>query len=263
MSKNKQQLQGRFWLAAGNGEYFAGKGRIELLRHIKETGSISKAAKVMGMSYKAAWDSVDTMNNLAGEVLVHRTSGGRHGGGSMLTDAGIKFIETYEKYDEIFNSMLDFIAEHPEVENMAGRFHFKTSADNSFYGKISEIKDGAVMSIVSIDCGGIIIYSSVSKHSIDRMGLKKGTEVCAVINSNQLIILDDEDNNDKLSAANIFSGTVTSVKKGAVNGEVFIKLSDTSSLYVIVTNESVDTMGIKYGRNLKAACSSASVIVIN
>ena len=66
-------------MATNNGEYFAGRGRIELLKHIRETGSIARAAKVMGMSYKAAWDSVDAMNKMTGQTLVLRTSGADNG----------------------------------------------------------------------------------------------------------------------------------------------------------------------------------------
>ena len=91
MKNNNRKIDGRFWLT-NNGEYFAGRGRIELLKHIKETGSIARAAKVMKMSYKAAWDSVDAMNKMTGQTLVIRTSGGRDGGGSKITDAGLEFI---------------------------------------------------------------------------------------------------------------------------------------------------------------------------
>lgn len=55
------KADGRFWLTL-DGRNFLGRGRVELLQRIRETGSISKAAKAMKMSYKAAWDAVDAMN---------------------------------------------------------------------------------------------------------------------------------------------------------------------------------------------------------
>lgn len=108
MKNNNRRIDGRFWFT-NNGEYFAGRGRIELLKHIKETGSIAQAAKVMGMSYKAAWDSVDTMNKMTGQALVLRTSGGRHGGGSKITEAGLEFIERYDKYTETFEKFFPLL----------------------------------------------------------------------------------------------------------------------------------------------------------
>ena len=68
------ELHGSVWMTVG-GENFGGKGRIALLAKIAECGSISQAAKSIKMSYKAAWDAIDTMNNLAGEPLVWKDRG--------------------------------------------------------------------------------------------------------------------------------------------------------------------------------------------
>ena len=61
-------LHGSVWMTV-DGENFGGKGRIALLAQIAACGSITQAAKAMKMSYKAAWDAIDSMNNLAGEPL--------------------------------------------------------------------------------------------------------------------------------------------------------------------------------------------------
>ena len=63
------ELKGSLWMAVGD-KSFGGPGRIELLTRVAEHGSITQAAKSMKMSYKAAWDAIDQMNNLAGEPLV-------------------------------------------------------------------------------------------------------------------------------------------------------------------------------------------------
>jgi molybdate transport system regulatory protein len=65
------ELGGSVWLRSGT-ETLGGAARIALLAAIRDAGSITGAAKAVGMSYKAAWDAVDTMNNLAGEPLVTR-----------------------------------------------------------------------------------------------------------------------------------------------------------------------------------------------
>ena len=69
------ELKGTIWMTVGDAN-LGGPGRIALLAKIAECGSITQAAKAMKMSYKAAWDAVDAMNNLAGEPLVERSSGG-------------------------------------------------------------------------------------------------------------------------------------------------------------------------------------------
>ena len=63
---------------------FLGDTRIRLLEAIERYGSISQAAKAVPLSYKAAWDAVDAMNNLAEAPLVERSVGGRHGGDATL-----------------------------------------------------------------------------------------------------------------------------------------------------------------------------------
>ena len=74
-------LDGEIWMTVG-GENLGGPNRIALLAKIAECGSITQAAKAIGMSYKAAWDAIDAMNNLAGEPLVERLAGGKGGGGT-------------------------------------------------------------------------------------------------------------------------------------------------------------------------------------
>lgn len=69
-------------------EEWMGPGKAELLEHIERTGSISAAGRAMGMSYKRAWQLVETMNAMFRAPLVHSSRGGAKGGGAVLTDAG-------------------------------------------------------------------------------------------------------------------------------------------------------------------------------
>jgi molybdate transport system regulatory protein len=91
-SKSKRiKADGRFWLTL-DGRNFLGRGRVELLLRIRETGSISKAARAMKMSYKAAWDAVDAMNGAWGTALVESGPSG-----SRLTDDAEKLIAAFQK----------------------------------------------------------------------------------------------------------------------------------------------------------------------
>lgn len=106
MTSKTVEVQGRVWLRS-NGKSLLGKGRLELLRQIEATGSISKAAKAMKMSYKSAWDAVDAMNNAMGAVLVESASGGTRGGGSRLTETGRQLIHEYELLEERHRQWLE------------------------------------------------------------------------------------------------------------------------------------------------------------
>lgn len=93
----KTQVDGRIWLSV-DGKPLMGRGRVELLKGIRETGSISRAAKAMKMSYKAAWDAIDAINNACGCEIVQSRPGGTRGGGSSLTPEGERLLS---RFDEI------------------------------------------------------------------------------------------------------------------------------------------------------------------
>lgn len=93
--KNKAfRCKPRFRIMAGD-VIALGPGKIDLLEAIQQTGSISQAAKEIQLSYKRAWDMVDTMNHCFKEALVISTTGGKGGGGAQLTSLGNQMISLY------------------------------------------------------------------------------------------------------------------------------------------------------------------------
>ena len=80
--------------------------RIELLRRVGESGSISQAARSAGVSYKAAWQAIHTLTNLAGEPLVDSSVGGAGGGGARLTAAGARLLHAAEQMDAARHDVL-------------------------------------------------------------------------------------------------------------------------------------------------------------
>jgi len=94
----KPQVDGRIWLSV-DGKPLLGRGRVELLKGIRETGSISRAAKAMKMSYKAAWDAIDAINNACGCEIVQSRPGGTRGGGSRLTAEGEQLLARFDELE--------------------------------------------------------------------------------------------------------------------------------------------------------------------
>jgi molybdate transport system regulatory protein len=72
-----------------------GPGKIALLEAIDREGSISAAGRGLGMSYRRAWELVDSLNKLIGTPVVSTSPGGHHGGGAQLTDAGRALVADY------------------------------------------------------------------------------------------------------------------------------------------------------------------------
>lgn len=84
----------KLWVE-GKEDVFLGNGRVKLLEAIKAEGSITAAAKSMNMSYKKAWEQINSMNELSSKPVVLRNSGGKGGGGTELTQHGEKLIEQF------------------------------------------------------------------------------------------------------------------------------------------------------------------------
>jgi molybdate transport system regulatory protein len=72
-----------------------GPGKIALLEAIRSTGSISAAARTLGMSYRRAWLLVEEINRALLEPAVTAETGGRHGGGAALTAVGARIVDLY------------------------------------------------------------------------------------------------------------------------------------------------------------------------
>ena len=98
-------VRGRIWVETGKGAYL-GVGRIELLIKIDELGSITKAAKAMKMSYRQAWELIDSMNKKSKTPLVISQSGGKGGGGAEITKTGKKAIQKFIDLNETFKEFL-------------------------------------------------------------------------------------------------------------------------------------------------------------
>jgi molybdate transport system regulatory protein len=77
-----------------------GPGKVELLAHIAQTGSISQAAKKMKMSYRRAWLLIDELNHMFEKPCVETAAGGAGGGGAKVTDFGQKVIAAFKALEK-------------------------------------------------------------------------------------------------------------------------------------------------------------------
>lgn len=77
-----------------------GPGKVRLLESIERLGSISAAAREMGMSYRQAWMLVETMNESFRQPVVAKATGGRKGGGAALTPTGKQIVSSYHRMQE-------------------------------------------------------------------------------------------------------------------------------------------------------------------
>ncbi|MBJ7880413.1 LysR family transcriptional regulator [Gelidibacter salicanalis] len=100
------KIKSRIWIEEGD-NVLVGEGRVELLKAIEAKGSLSKAAKSIGMSYKKAWTLVDAVNKSAKEAVVTKTVGGTNGGGTIITPYGKRLIAAFETINKNCWAFLD------------------------------------------------------------------------------------------------------------------------------------------------------------
>ncbi|MDD5242069.1 MAG: TOBE domain-containing protein [Sulfuricella sp.] len=242
-----------------------GPGRIELLTKIVEHGSITQAAKSMKMSYKAAWDAIDQMNNLAGEPLVARTTGGKGGGSTLLTKRGEQLITSFRLIEQEHRRFVDQLSKQAHgLEDdllLIRRMSMKTSARNQFLGKVINVKQGAVNDEIDLEImGGQKIVAIITRESTENLGLKPGTEAFALIKASSVMVMTDAEG-AKISTRNQLVGTISRLQPGAVNAEVVIDLPGGGAIASIITIQSVTNLGLAVGKKVSAIFKASSVII--
>ena len=248
---------------------FLGDTRVRLLEQIDRHGSISQAAKHVPLSYKAAWDAVDAMNNLADQPLVERSTGGRAGGGTRLTDHGRRVVAMYRAVQAEYQAALDRLAERfatepggdvPAFRRLLRRMTVRTSARNQFAGRVAGLRESAVdfEVLVHVD-EGLEIAAVVTRESAEQLGLAIGSEVIALVKASSLLLLTDE--GLRLSARNRLWGTVQRIVSGPVNAEVTLNLGRGRSACAVITRESLDSLALAEGVRACAAFKVSSVIL--
>jgi molybdate transport system regulatory protein len=247
-----------------NQHRFVGHGRIELLRRIAETGSISQAAKSIGMAYKQAWDAVDAMNNLSARPLVQRRTGGRHGGGTELTDEGQRLIVVFEAAEREHRRFLErlghSVKDFNHFNTLIGLLNMKVSARNNLRGIVSQIKSGPINAEVTLDINGTPLVAVITNESVQSLGLAPGVEAFALIKAS-FVLLATEGGGLRTSARNRLCGTIERITAGAVNTEVVLALEGGATLAALITNGSVETLDLVEGGRACALIKAPHIIL--
>jgi molybdate transport system regulatory protein len=248
---------------------FLGDTRIRLLESIHAHGSISQAAKHVPLSYKAAWDAVDAMNNLADQPLVERTSGGKHGGGTVLTDYGHKVVALYRAIEAEQQAALDrLMARFADVptgdvrsfQQWLRRMGMRTSARNQLACTVCGLREGVVDMEVYLRLDDEHeLVAIITRDSAENLDVRLGAEVVALVKASAVLLMTGE--GLRTSARNQLWGTVSRVVPGPVNAEVTIDLAGGKTVTAVVTQESVNALGIEVGGRACAVFKSSSVIL--
>jgi molybdate transport system regulatory protein len=139
--------------------------------------------------------------------------------------------------------------------------HRKTSARNSFFGKITSIKKGDIQAKVEmITLSGDSVTTIITRDSLSRLGLKTGSLITAEVKA-PWVILQKSDKEPKSSAENRFFGTIVRIDKGEITTEYVVRISDGTELCSIVTTDSAHQMGFRENDQAWVIFNSYSVVL--
>lgn len=100
------KIRSRIWIESEN-KVLLGEGRVQLLKAIQDTGSLSKAAKSLNISYKKAWQLLDSVNKSAKKPVTINSIGGKGGGGAELTEYGKSLVIAFDEINKNCWAFLD------------------------------------------------------------------------------------------------------------------------------------------------------------
>lgn len=163
--------------------------RIDILRRIAERGSISQAARALGLSYKAAWQALDTLSNLAGAPLVARAVGGAGGGGAQLTEAGQALLAAAEAMAQARGAVLARWQTTAHASPALARLALRTSMRNQLPCSVQHLqRQGQIVRVhlqlglgtASATAAPALLSARITRESAQLLGLQPGLAVQAL-----------------------------------------------------------------------------------
>jgi molybdate transport system regulatory protein len=237
--------------------------RVALIEAVDELGSITAAAKRLGLSYKGAWDIVQALNNLFEAPLIEATPGGKAGGAARVTRRGREVVTAFRRVQSEIDAALAKL--ESGLAGAAARDLFwslgmRTSARNALRGEISHIAGGAVNSEVSLRIApDVEITAVLTRRSVEELGLEVGKPAIALIKSSFVLLALGE--NLRTSARNQLRGSVVGREDGAVNSEISVDIGGGKTLVATITLESAEALEIAVGGAVTALIKAPHVIL--
>ena len=245
------------------GKPFLLEKRIELLHAIKEHGSISKAAKAVPMSYKSAWEAVDTMNSLSPEPIVHRETGGKDGGGTTITAYGLTLLENYAVLKEEHTRFLERLSEFTDIQSGAfktiGRLAMQISARNQIQAQVVSVESANVNAKIHLKLkSGQVLISIITKEAVENLHIEENQTVTAIFKSSSVLLSTLE---DEKSEENRLKGIVTQIDTDAQNAKVLVDIGNYDKIVSVMPIDALEKMDLKIGSSVMAIIKTNDIMV--
>jgi len=176
-----------------NGRLLVGRDRIGLLEAVIKHGSITKAAKAAGFSYKTAWEAVNAINNLLPTPAFVTKTGGRAGGGAEVTEEGRRLIATFHRLEDRLARISQLIAREglgEHEEELLWSTGLRISARNMFRAEVSQVRKAPVDVEVTLKVSDRhAIVATITNSAADDLGLAIGSKALVLIKAPFIALL--------------------------------------------------------------------------
>jgi len=165
------------------GSHLFGQGTIKLLEKVGEEGTLGRAAKEMGMSYRYAWGLIREAEKKIGEALIKTYKGGMYGGGgAKLTEKSLSLIRQYSRIEALLTDLVE------DELSWEGLF-VKISARNRIEGEVISVEKGDVAAKIKISVKvPCTITALITREAVEDLEISKGDHVSAVIKSTEVMV---------------------------------------------------------------------------
>jgi len=233
--------------------------RIDILRRIAQVGSISEAARGAGVSYKAAWQAVETLSNLAGAPLLEKAVGGSGGGGAVLTPAGQQVLDGAALLAQARARALAELQRSTPSFASAGlglaALGLRTSMRNHLPCTVRSRRALAGSVQIRLDLGGkASLVARITRESEQLLGLAPGLSVLALCKATAVQIAPAFPAQD---GVNVLLGVVTRLSRAGLGGEVSMQLASGQQLVGFTQ----DGSALKTGQPCMARIDAAAVVI--
>lgn len=253
--------------------------RIAILREVGACGSISQAARAVGVSYKAAWQAIDTLTNLAGVPLVARAVGGAGGGGAALTAAGSELLAAADAMAQARAAVLSQWQAMPQTGAALGRLAVRTSMRNQLpclvqrlevLGQIVRVHlvlDAAQMDAADTAPDGradphLSLVARITRESAELLGLAVGQSVQALCKATAVRVVRGAAAVAPLNAScGLLRARATRVVRGAVGDEVAAELWGAMPLGLQLVGFADPSSGIRAGSRVLLVVEENAVVL--
>jgi molybdate transport system regulatory protein len=230
--------------------------RIEILQGIARSGSISQAAREAGISYKAAWQALDTLTNLAGVPLVSRAVGGAGGGGASLTVEGRRLLEAAQQVELARAEVLSRFAQGGASGALA-QLAVRTSMRNQMPCRVAALQpQGQIVRVQLALPGGALLASRITRESAQLLMLRPGLPVLALCKATAVAVSAGGAAHEP-PGRNLLPGRARRVSRGGTGDEVSAELDAGPQLVGFAAPGS----GIRAQGRVTLAVDEAAVVV--